>query len=328
MDEKITRYSLLFIALVALTVSLIYLKPVLVPFVISVFIYFIVIPVLGLFRDRLHLPHMPGLFLTIFIIICIAGGLIVTAAASFESVLNDTKIYQEKLGDLASKLSIYLGTLGIDMSEEMRNLQTRIRELPIFTMIRSMTREFFAIFGQAFLAIIYLMFLVAGHNPEKKKSLVRSEIESGVQKYIITKVVSSAVTGILVGIILKAIGLDMAFMFAVVTFLLNFIPSIGSLFAIILPLPVAFIQFDLSLSFYMVLVLPALIQFALGNVLEPKVMGEGLGLHPVTILLSLMFWGMIWGTIGMLLAVPMTVCIKIIGEQFSTTRPLVKMMSG
>lgn len=327
-EEKLMKACLLILTGIAVTGSLIFLKPVLMSFVVSVFLYFIMIPGIDYFRIKFKLPKMLGLLFTLLLTGSFTVILILLALSSFENFLHDTKIYQEKISDLFIRFGSFLQNYQIDLSSELQKLQGNFRELPIFNWMKSMTKQFLSFTGQSFLVVIYLMFLVSGHHPGGTKSQIRSEIEAGVQKYILTKVISSAVTAILVGICLKLAGLDLAFMFAIITFLLNFIPSIGSMIAVILPLPVAFIQFEFSAPFYFVLIVPGFIQFVIGNVIEPRVMGEGLGLHPVTVLFSLMFWGMIWGTPGMFLAVPLTACFRIVCNQIPVMKPIARLMAG
>lgn len=328
MDDSLSRASLLFIAILCLTGSLIYLKSILIPFVISLFLFFMMIPFMGYVHRKLKLPHLLGLLLACTLVFSMTAILIILALSSFESFMQDTQEYQNKLADLMVRVDELLMGIGLNLSSEINDLRSNISNLPFFNLIKGMAKGFFNFFGQSALVLIYLMFLVGGYNHDKEKSPVRTAIEEGVQKYIATKVVASTITAVCVGVAFKLIGMDLAFMFAIISFLLNFIPNIGSLIAIVFPLPVAFLQFELGVKFYLVLIIPSIIHFAIGNIIEPKVMGEGLGLHPITVLLSLMFWGMIWGAAGMLLAVPMTVCIKIIAEQFQSTKIISQFMSG
>ena len=132
----------------------------------------------------------------------------------------------------------------------------------------------------------------------------------------------------LVWILLASVGVEMAFMFGILTVLLNFIPNVGSLFAIILPLPILILQFGLGWQLPFVMIVSTTIQFSIGNVLEPKLMGDSLGLHPMTVLVFLLFWGMVWGIPGMFMAAPMTSILKMVLEKQEATKPLANLMSG
>jgi AI-2 transport protein TqsA len=154
------------------------------------------------------------------------------------------------------------------------------------------------------------------------------QIDAKIRKFIVTKFLISAATGIMVGIILGILGLDLALVFGVLAFLLNFIPNVGSVVATLLPLPVALVQYDSMVMVVLVVVLPGAVQVTMGNIVEPKIMGEGLDLSPVTILLALVFWGLIWGIVGMLLAAPMTAVLRIVLARFTTTRSVAELLAG
>ena len=121
----------------------------------------------------------------------------------------------------------------------------------------------------------------------------------------------------------------MALSFGVLAFLLNFIPNIGPIVASLLPIPLILLDPSGNIV-WMVAVITATstIQLISGNVVEPKLMGNSSDLHPVTILLGLMFWGMMWGIIGMFLATPITAAIKIVMERFEPTRQVANLMAG
>lgn len=138
------------------------------------------------------------------------------------------------------------------------------------------------------------------------------EITEQIQRYIATKFLISLLTGIVVGIILWIFNIDFLIVWAVLSFFLNFIPNIGSIIAIILPTVMTLIQYE-SIG-YTILVsgIITLAQNLIGNILEPKIMGDKLGLNPLVILLSLLVWGYIWGIAGMFLSVPLTAVLKII----------------
>ncbi|MCF8243283.1 MAG: AI-2E family transporter [Melioribacteraceae bacterium] len=137
-------------------------------------------------------------------------------------------------------------------------------------------------------------------------------ITEQIQRYIATKFLISLTTGVLVGIVLWIFGVDFVIVWAFLTTMLNFIPNIGSAIAVILPTLMTLVQFE---SFgYTLLIggIIAVIQNVIGNIIEPKIFGDRLGLNPIVILISLLVWGYIWGIVGMFLSVPLTAVIKII----------------
>ena len=178
------------------------------------------------------------------------------------------------------------------------------------------------------LVAIFVVYLLAGRRPAELRTGFYAEIDAKVQRYIVTKVAVSATTGTLVGLILWLFGLELALVFGVAAFLLNFIPSVGSIVATLLPLPIALIQYESIWPIIGVLALPGAVQITIGNGVEPILLGESLDLHPVVVLLALIFWGMLWGVVGMLLAAPITAILRIVLARIETTRPVAEILAG
>ncbi|MBN2656641.1 MAG: AI-2E family transporter [Spirochaetales bacterium] len=137
-------------------------------------------------------------------------------------------------------------------------------------------------------------------------------LQRSVSTYMTIKIIVSASTGLIAGAVCMLFGLKFALIFGFLTFLLNFIPSIGSIIATIPPVLMAIIQFDTFHRAIAILVLLFVIQMTIGNFLEPKIMGDRLLLNTVTVIFGLVFWGIIWGIPGMLLSVPLMVILKLI----------------
>jgi len=173
-----------------------------------------------------------------------------------------------------------------------------------------------------------VLFLIAGEPQQRIKNKLYNAIQVKISQYVATKTMSSLATGLLVGIVLKAFNVELAFMFAVLTVLLNFIPSLGSIVATLIPLPVLLLQFGFTGPLFVVLGLSSLIQFSVGNIIEPKIMGESMDLHPVAVLVFLIFWGLVWGVAGMFLAVPITAVLKIALSRIKTTAPIAELLAG
>ena len=117
--------------------------------------------------------------------------------------------------------------------------------------------------------------------------------------------------------------------FGLFAFLLNFIPTLGSIIATLLPLPIVVLNPDVSpLTGVLAIALPATVQLVIGNILEPRIMGKSLQLHPIAILMALIVWGMVWGIPGMFLAVPITAVLKIALSRITTTQPIAELLAG
>jgi len=144
------------------------------------------------------------------------------------------------------------------------------------------------------------------------------DITEKVQRYIITKFLISLSVGLIVGIILRLFNIEFFILWAAFAVLLNFIPNIGSVIAVILPSLMALVQYEsFGYAIFLAVVL-IIIQNIIGNIIEPKIFGDRLGLNPLVILLSLLLWGYIWGIIGMFLSVPLTAIIKIVFSNSSS----------
>ncbi|MDG2224507.1 MAG: AI-2E family transporter [Rubripirellula sp.] len=176
--------------------------------------------------------------------------------------------------------------------------------------------------------LIFVFFLLIG-TPTYQKSETLREIDLQIRSYLALKTTISIFTGMAFGMALRLFGVPMAFTFGVMAFLLNFVPNVGPLVASLLPIPLIILDPDGSLT-WMAITITVIcsIQLISGNVVEPKIMGNSSDLHPVTILLALMFWGMMWGVIGMFLATPITAAVKIVLERIDQTRPIASLMAG
>lgn len=154
---------------------------------------------------------------------------------------------------------------------------------------------------------------------EKEKRLTEGKLESTfkaipqqIQKYLVTKIALNAGAGVAVGFAMYIIGVDFPIIWGLFAFFLNFIPSIGSAVALILPVLMSYIQFESFGITLVVAVVMAVLQTAFFNVLEPMILGKRLNLNPLIILISVLIWGYIWGIVGMFLAIPLTAILRII----------------
>ncbi len=328
--------SLLVIAAVAITVSLIWARAVMVPFVLALLLTYMVTPMVDLLQTRLRVPRFLAL-LAAFLVI--AGGvtvLVLLLVTSVEGLADNAAQYEQTWTQLVGwAQQTYLeltDRLGVDLGLEpqVADLADQLGELPLLALgwAKNTAGGVLNFLSTTFLVLIFVIYLILGHTPAQQRRGLWGDIDGKVRRYIVTKVLTSATTGLLTGLILWALGVDLALVFGMMAFLLNFIPSIGSIIATLLPLPIAMMQFGMGWQLGLVLLLPGAVQMTIGNGLEPKIMGDSLDLHPITILLTLIFWGLVWGPVGMLLAAPITAVLKIVLERFDTTRPVAELLAG
>jgi len=317
--------SLMIIAVVALAAGLAYTKIVMVPFVLAVFLTTVVAPVVDFQVIRCKIPQSLALVLALILVVVFLAVLGVLLTAAFNAILATAGEYSENFVEFTTRTFDWLKKwdIKVDYDEITTDLK---QQLP--TIISQAAGTGTVLIANGLMITFFVIFLLAGRNSSRVLTGIHEEIETAVRRYIITKFAISAATGLIVWLILDMLGLHMAFVFGLLTFLLNFIPSVGSVIATLLPLPLAVAQFDSIWTIIGVVAIPGAVQLVIGNLVEPKLMGRGLELHPVTILLALAFWGLLWGYMGMVLAVPITAIIRIILIRFETTRAIGNLLGG
>ncbi len=235
--------------------------------------------------------------------------------------------YQTKINDF------YLSILGMLKIHEEQvnqyysqiNWAELLQKLSIPNILSSSVGSFINFLANLFLILLFTIFLLLGREhlltnvdeafPGRRAAKFRSvfkNINQGMQRYLVTKALISLGTGLCAAIILLIFGVDFAWIWGLLTFLLNFIPNIGSVIATLPPILVAIFQFGGLFPAVWVAILLVATQMTWGNVIEPAVMGKSLNMSPLVVIISLIFWGFIWGPIGMILAVPISSTIQIV----------------
>ncbi|MDC7224158.1 MAG: AI-2E family transporter, partial [Spirochaetales bacterium] len=193
-------------------------------------------------------------------------------------------------------------------------------------------------FGRSFfLFMLYYIFLLTGSSSyreyvdyvaqdDHRLMLTISSVQTSISTYMVIKSAISLSTAVIVFIICSIMHIEFAFLWSVITFFLNFVPSIGSIIATMPPVIMAFIQYDSFAPMIVTLSLLTATQMTIGNFLDPKIMGDRLRLNTVTVVFGLVFWGYVWGIPGTLLSVPMMVCVKLMLEQSESLSILARVM--
>jgi AI-2 transport protein TqsA len=297
-----------------------------VPFVLAVLVYYLVSPIADALETRARFPRWASTLTTLLVVagLIVLTGLLITI--STRGLLDSADIYRERLATIARRVVEVLDHRGIDLGQA--TFVETIRQLPVGRMLQTTAGTALSLVTNGFLVLIFVIFLLLGRKRELVKSAVFREIDARIRRFLVLKFAISAATGTLVGVILALLGLELALVFGVLTSFLNFIPSVGSIVAVLLPLPIALVQYASAGPVIAVLVLPGIVQLVIGNGIDPKLMGRGLDLSPVTILVALVFWGLLWGVVGMLLAAPLTGILRIVLAQFATTRAVSELLAG
>lgn len=256
---------------------------------------------------------------------------------NIQSVIREAPVYQDNIEAL-----IYKGYTMVGV-EEVPNLQEIIDQVDLRSVLQDFGGTVRSLVSSTGIIIVYLLFLLLEQRTfaDKIKAIIQDrtkqkdafeligKMRGDIRTYVAIKVLTSATTGILSFVILHFVGVDFASFWAVLIFLLNFIPTIGSLIATAFPSLLSLVQFPDTLGPFIVTIsLISGVQFCIGSLIEPKLMGNRLNLSPIVILLSLGLWGSVWGIPGMFLCVPITVIIMIICSYFPSARPIAVLLSG
>lgn len=327
--QSINAVCLTIIAAGVITAALIYTRALMIPLVIAIFLYTILAQSASLLHRRLGLPAWLALTLSIlFFALCFAG-IIVFTINSVGGFLKGAEMYRDNLVATIQDLLAKLAQHGIHVDQS--SITNYIRELPLFDWFRNFGKQLFSVLSNATLIILFIIFLLLGEKkalPAGDTHTTVREMLANVSKYVSVKLVTSLVTATIVGVILIIFKVKLAFLFALLTFLLNFIPSVGSIIAVLLPTPVLFLQYGFGANFFAVLGMMSVTQFVIGNLIEPRFLGDGMDLHPVVVIASLIFWGLVWGVPGAFLSVPITASIKIVLSKIKHTRPVAELLAG
>ncbi len=334
-------FFVVIIGLVALGILLSELQSILVPFVIASFLFILFSPINSFLTEK-KIPLWTVIILNIIIITFISFGVIRFVVDSVLRLSEDLPNYFSKLNSIVREAAIGLGIT--DPYFKYFSIQKILTKLDYKALAGGVFNSAFSLVGNILFLLLFFIFIVSGHKSilaairrryygddstplnqpsdfvsakrEKPAELQLAKtlktITEQIQKYIISKISINLLAGIFVGFFLYIFKIDFPIMWGLLTFFLNFIPSIGSAIALVLPTLMAIIQYE-SLS-YTLLIAGGMgfIQTAFFNLLEPQLIGRRLNLNPIAILLSVLIWGYVWGILGMLLAVPLTAIIKII----------------
>jgi AI-2 transport protein TqsA len=323
--NRIITGSLFIIATIAVSFILNFAQPFLVPLVLALLIRILIDPIIDYQIEFLHVHRIVAVFVSLCLIIFLFIIIVPFIGSSVITFLQSANDYNNKVLILIDLGISKLKEFNIDIERD--TIRNSLNNLPLLDWASTILSNSANFISKFVLVVIMTLFLLLG-----KKSLntspVWNDIIGHVKKYIFTKFITSSITGVSAGLIYWFLGLELAFIFGSLTFILNFIPVVGSIIAVLLPIPIAILQYpDLS-SVLLIIFLPAIIHLIIGNIVEPKIFGDAFGLHPITIILSLIFWGMIWGIIGVLLAAPLTAIIRVSFERFESTRQIARLLEG
>ncbi len=311
---------------------------VVIPLMIAWLLSYICGPVVNyLVHKKVPLGVAVGAVLVLVLFVCYMGGIFLSGRV--RAVLAESPRYLTQLNMIYQDATANLN-IPDDFLAEVNWMEKVGPKLAAMSGSLAVFMAGFA--GNLLLVLIFLVFMLLGkpyfrYKVEKafppdratQFSEMTTSISRQIGQYLVVKVAISGTTGVLVWLTLTLLKVEFALTWGALAFFLNFIPSIGSILASIPPILLAIVQFYPSVwmpVFTAVILL--LIQMVMGNVIEPKIMGESLNLSPVVILLSLVFFGWLWGIVGALLSVPIAAAIKIFCENIEGLKPISILMGS
>ncbi|RLA18152.1 MAG: hypothetical protein DRQ61_10055 [Gammaproteobacteria bacterium] len=308
---------------------------ILTPFLLSTFIAIICTPAMFWLHKK-GMPSTIAVLLIVLGVLVLGSTLVVFVGTSIEGFTQSIPLYKERLGAMTVELRGWLENHGIHVSLKLFTQYldpTQILQFSANTLSGlggMLTNTFLILF-----TVIFILF-EAFDLPGKLRLALGSQHKSfsqfdglidGVNEYLAIKTSTSLATGVAVASFLYLMGVDFPVLWGLVSFLLNFVPNIGSFIAAVPALLLALVQLGPQSAVYVALGY-VVVNVAIGNVIEPKMLGKGLGLSTLVVFLSLIFWGWVFGPVGMFLSVPITMIVKIALENNEETHWIAIMLGS
>lgn len=336
---KIIKLASLFFIIGAVITLLIIAKNILIPLILAVIIWFIVKEI-RVFLDKViwikqYIPRWVKTSLASILVFGAISFSISILASNINELKNSIPIYENNIKHVEELINTTFSIHIEDLFSEFF-VDFNFREI-----IKDVINSVSSAFGSIFMVLIYVLFIFMEESDsnnklkyiystpqayEETKALL-TNIDKSISSYITLKTFVSLITGTLSYFVLFIIGIDVPLFWAFLIFLLNFIPTIGSLIATLFPTVIALLQFGEFTPSLMILTLVGAIQIIVGNILEPKIVGNSLNVSSLVVILSLTIWGSIWGIFGMVISVPITVIMIIILSRFESTKNIAILLS-
>ena len=309
---------------------------VVVPIIIAVLLALVIYPFVMLL-DRFRIPRYISITAATLFIVAGLYFIGVVVFSSARTLLALYPSYESRFNEIYRALA---DLMTFPFDEDLTFSQNLLAQLGVRNFIISSTyslsKNSFQFLGDALMVVLYLVFLLFEATMFKEKletvfegktviqiKKIGSDTMRQVSRYLTVKFFISVGTGALVGGLLHLVGLEFALVWGVLQFILNFIPNLGSIAAGLIVSLFGLLQFwPDPQPIIMVVVIMLGVNMVIGNIVEPKILGDNLGLSPLVVLLSLVIWGYLLGFAGMILSVPMMVIVKIICENVPMLEPI------
>ncbi|OAT19760.1 putative transport protein [Buttiauxella noackiae ATCC 51607] len=328
--KAVIMLGMLVIILVGIKVA----AEIIVPFILALFIAIILNPMIRRL-ERIRVPRVLAISFVISVIIFFMAVLLAYLGTTLNELTRTLPQYRSLLISPLQTLDPWLQRIGISVSVD--ELVKYIDPNAAMTLVTSLITQLSNAMTSIFLLLLTVVFMLIEvpqlpvklqqlmSRPEEGMGAIQRALDS-VSHYLVLKTAISLVTGLVVWIMLATLDVRFAFVWGLLAFSLNYIPNIGSVLAAIPPVAQVLVFSGLYDALLVVAGYLA-INLVFGNIIEPRMMGRGLGLSTLVVFLSLIFWGWLLGPVGMLLSVPLTIAVKIALEQNEGGRSIAVLLS-
>ncbi len=321
------RFLIIAAAFVVVVAGMKAAEPLIVPFLLAAFVAIVCTPPL-FWLQRKGIPQVMALVIVVMSVMCLGLLVVALIGTSLKDFSSNLPFYQERLTEKTSELVAWVSGFGINLSD--KNLLEYVNPGAAMGFASTMFSGLGGVLSNSFLIMLTVIFILfeASSFPGKLRtalgdpdaSLKNFELFlSNVNQYMAIKTWISLLTGFLITVWLLILGVDFPLLWGLLAFLLNFVPNIGSIIAAVPAFLLAFVQLGTGSALLTGLGY-VVANVVVGNVIEPRFMGRGLGLSTLVVFVSLVFWGWVLGPVGMLLSVPLTMTVKIALDSYEDTR--------
>ncbi len=338
-NSKLLNFTLASILLGLILVFLYQGQSLLIPFVIAIAIWYLILLFVNALRAipylGRHIPRWISYIIAASVALSILWFIFNLISSNVAELITLIPSYQQRFIEVRDE---FFHFIGIHKQPDFSQFFDKYNAVNIMSSIAGIMTDLGRNVG---IILIYILFLLLEYHsfnlklttlikdPEKLASIqtMIEKISVQIHSYLKIKTFVGLLTAVCSYLIMLIIGVNFPDFWALLIFLFNFIPNIGSIVATIFPCLLTLVQFHSYYPFFIVLAALSTIQFLFGNVLEPRLLGRSFGLSPLAIIVSLSIWGYLWGIVGMFLCVPIMVIITIIFANFKATLPISILLS-
>jgi predicted PurR-regulated permease PerM len=337
LDQRRTTNILLLIIAIPLVFYLLkVLSFIFIPLIFSMFIALLFLPLMRQLGRRKVPKFLSIIVVLLLVSACVYLGVELIQLSSKEILATKSDFFpkaEEKLADLKVYLS---NSFGIEFQQD-KNILAQFFEKENLGSTFGFLRTFFTtLLMTAFFVVLWLGESINVHNLlnntllKQKHTSIKAfmKIEKDLIKFIKVKFLVSALTGLFTGLMCVMFDVSFPIFWGLFAFAINFVQMVGSFISVILLSIFAFVELDPTSTLLFFIVSISMVQVVFGAILEPIFMGKSFSINIIAVLVMLMFWGFLWGIPGLIMAIPITVFIKIILEQFPSTKVIASLLSG